>query len=583
MMYEKGAALSPGTRTPRDIAFRFVLIGLPVLIAIIWGPCSIEDQAYAILHCTSDLVSVESIPPCLWQRSPWTTLLLTIAAFLKLPPPEVSLTIGAVGWGITALAIYNTGRALHHPLSATIAALLVAGNPFTVVTLGSNVAWVLAWIWMGIDATLRGRRYTAIAILALTLATHGIPIAPLEGHYDVRYLTGESATFGRIGLFLDDILLPHGILYWLFLPWVILGALQRRRPKHRRSMVWVGLWALLPVLSGGAIAEAMLGTLVAFLTGIGIHALINVVKQRYVVQIARFTTIAGLVLGLPLGVAEITSLAALYPFRPLSRCAMEQQVGAWLRANTTPAATLFASERIGYWADRETLPWPARARRPRQGAPSWLRIVAEQPPNVCITYKSLSGDRLLRSGWLQDGYQIAAAFSVAGEATAPFTIWTAREGALAQPANARFSVPNLGDARQDGAIQLLSYAVPEQIKPGETFDVRLYWTLDAAQSINEHYNVFVHLLSGDGQLVTNHDGPPGDGWHPTQTWTPGDVVRDVHPIATPADLPAGAYTVQVGLYHWPSLERLPVRDASGVEQPDGAYRLQTITVDISHY
>jgi hypothetical protein len=508
-------------------------------------------------------------------------LLLAPAALLGLPLPSLSLVIGALGWGVTALAVYQTGRRMQRPLAATIAALLVAGNPFTVVTLGSNVAWVLAWVWVGIAATVHDRRYLAVALVVLVLAAHGATFTPLTEHYDVRRLTGETAALGRIGLFLDDVLLTHGVLYWLFLPWVLLGIGQARRPQHRKRLLWVGLWAILPALSGGATAEAMLGTVVALLSGLGIEAFARHVEQRYVVQVARFTVIAGIVLGLPLGIAEITSLAALYPFRPLSRCAVEEQIGAWLRANTDPDAVVFASERTGYWGDRDTLPWPQGNRGHRDDNAAWLRTVAGQPPEICVIDERLASNHLRRSGWLQDGYTLAAAFSAAGEATAPFTVWTAREGALPRPANARFILP--GDPRQAGAIRLLSYALPAQVAPGQNFEVKLYWTFDAAgppdatPSPGAHYNVFVHVLSAGGQLVTNHDGPPGDGWHPTQTWSPGTVVRDVHPLTLPVDLPTGEYAVQIGLYAWPSLERLPVRDAGGVEQPDGAYRLATIT------
>jgi hypothetical protein len=35
----------------------------------------------------------------------------------------------------------------------------------------------------------------------------------------------------------------------------------------------------------------------------------------------------------------------------------------------------------------------------------------------------------------------------------------------------------------------------------------------------------------------------------------GQVLRDTYPLPIPSDAPAGIYTVRVGMYTWPSLER----------------------------
>jgi hypothetical protein len=90
--------------------------------------------------------------------------------------------------------------------------------------------------------------------------------------------------------------------------------------------------------------------------------------------------------------------------------------------------------------------------------------------------------------------------------------------------------------------------------------------------------VFVHLLDADGRLVAQHDGPPMEGRYPATAWLPGDVVPDVHRITLGPDTPAGTYQLQVGMYGWPSLERLLIWDEHGVEQINGVIILQSVQV-----
>jgi hypothetical protein len=58
--------------------------------------------------------------------------------------------------------------------------------------------------------------------------------------------------------------------------------------------------------------------------------------------------------------------------------------------------------------------------------------------------------------------------------------------------------------------------------------------------------VFVHLLDAQGRVRAQHDGLES----PPQGWTPGDLILQQHTMDLPADLEAGTYTIEVGLY-WP--------------------------------
>jgi hypothetical protein len=69
-----------------------------------------------------------------------------------------------------------------------------------------------------------------------------------------------------------------------------------------------------------------------------------------------------------------------------------------------------------------------------------------------------------------------------------------------------------------------------------------------------------------------------EGRYPTRAWAPDEIVADVHRITLDADVSPGTYRLQAGMYLWPSLERLPVWDREGIEQPDRTMRLQAVDV-----
>jgi hypothetical protein len=105
-----------------------------------------------------------------------------------------------------------------------------------------------------------------------------------------------------------------------------------------------------------------------------------------------------------------------------------------------------------------------------------------------------------------------------------------------------------------GSIGLAGHALPEEpLGPGETMIVQLFWQVHEAPPAD--YTVFVHVLDDQGQLAAQFDRPPGGGTSPTTSWEPGQILLDTYPVPLPEDLPAGEYTVQVGMYTWPSLER----------------------------
>jgi hypothetical protein len=125
-----------------------------------------------------------------------------------------------------------------------------------------------------------------------------------------------------------------------------------------------------------------------------------------------------------------------------------------------------------------------------------------------------------------------------------------------------------GDPNEPGAvtadngwIQLEGYALTEQTHAGQEVLIVLAWR--SLQSIDHNYHVFVHLLNSDGEKVAQRDGQPVQWMRPTSTWTPKEEIVDRYGMLLPVDLPAGNYTVAVGLYDPVSGQRLPISAGPG--------------------
>lgn len=83
--------------------------------------------------------------------------------------------------------------------------------------------------------------------------------------------------------------------------------------------------------------------------------------------------------------------------------------------------------------------------------------------------------------------------------------------------------------------------------PGDALTLSLFW--QTAASLDTRYKVFVHLYTdATAPPLAQHDSEPGSGEFPTVDWQPDDMVIDRHGLLLPPDLPAGTYTLAVGLY-----------------------------------
>jgi hypothetical protein len=104
------------------------------------------------------------------------------------------------------------------------------------------------------------------------------------------------------------------------------------------------------------------------------------------------------------------------------------------------------------------------------------------------------------------------------------------------------------DATLDNGIVLDGYRITSwTLKPGETLDLTLVWRA-AKGPTADRWKVFTHLLDGGSSVVAQRDAEPADNLRPTTSWQRGEQIQDNYGIAIPADLPAGSYTLEIGMY-----------------------------------
>ena len=91
---------------------------------------------------------------------------------------------------------------------------------------------------------------------------------------------------------------------------------------------------------------------------------------------------------------------------------------------------------------------------------------------------------------------------------------------------------------------------------GDDIHLTLKWR--ALSGREEDYHAFAHLLAEGSRAVAGHDKVPLNEYFKPTTWPVGEPLRDGYVISIPQDLPPGRHGIEVGLYSYPELQRLPV-------------------------
>jgi 4-amino-4-deoxy-L-arabinose transferase-like glycosyltransferase len=112
-------------------------------------------------------------------------------------------------------------------------------------------------------------------------------------------------------------------------------------------------------------------------------------------------------------------------------------------------------------------------------------------------------------------------------------------------------------AAWNNGVRLQGYRfLDDEIPVGGIVRLDVRW--QAGEPIPRPYKAFVHLLDGQGHLVSQRDSEPVDGTRPTTGWQPGETVDDKYGLLLPVGLPSGEYRIVLGLYDAETSERVAV-------------------------
>ncbi len=113
------------------------------------------------------------------------------------------------------------------------------------------------------------------------------------------------------------------------------------------------------------------------------------------------------------------------------------------------------------------------------------------------------------------------------------------------------------EARLGEMVRLLGYDLEgDRVRSGDEIALTLYW--QALAPADRPYKVFTHLIDEENTIWGQHDSQPVGGTYPPNLWVAGEVVADSHRLLVAADVPAGLYRLEAGMYYEPTGERLPV-------------------------
>ena len=116
-------------------------------------------------------------------------------------------------------------------------------------------------------------------------------------------------------------------------------------------------------------------------------------------------------------------------------------------------------------------------------------------------------------------------------------------------------------------IDLLGYSLSDhRLVPGQSLELTLFWS--ARGRPTQDYTVFLHLLDSQGQLRGQADSPPASGKYPSSVWDAGETIADLHTLPLTPQLPAGEYSLAIGIYNPITGQRVPIVDENGQSSED---------------
>jgi hypothetical protein len=551
---------------PRFQRLIVVFLILPLVGAIIWGP-HFDEDAYVTLSVANSLGGRTGLilHPAADHPIPSNCLLFTgilaLSAWVGLPLDATAMVLSALGWSATILVVFYLMRDVLRCRAAAVylTAVFIALSPIGLSTLGTAVPWVVAmglfamlatagerWSWqtaalalllgvswdlsacllVAILLGLRWKRQSSLALRSLIILIVVVLVCVL--------LLGSPAV--QLGLDIAlwrwqlDGLVHESEFYWTIPLMMALGLPVAAR-LGGLSLAWA-LWGLVGLVSDSVTGSAILGVASLLMAAGGIDWVVGRAVAREAAQLRSGVVRWGgtLLLGLPLLIAETSSLWQRHQMRPQAYYRVEGEAAAWLRQSSESDDVVLGPARVGFLAGRGD----------ERGVPDLVSSLVQSPPEYVVSIHTMAWNQLTRVPWFEARYQPVREFSSPYLAASPLIIWEKR------------STPfDLGE-RQSALVEtpvganLVGYQVwPWDIKAGDTVHVTLYW--QATRPITEAFHTVVRLVSPvDGVPYAQRDLITPRSI-PVSWWQPGQNIAELFELDTVPEIPVGAYQLNLSL------------------------------------
>jgi len=567
---------------------------IPIALGVVWG-LFFDERTFVSFSFADNRAQVAVLGEMAPLNSPLYIGFLALAAWLGFPIAPTALVLSVLGWSVAIVAVLYLTRHVFRswPAVVYLTALLLALNPVVLSTLGTHISWtvaggalamlsgvrkrwsyqtgallivlllnldlsaiVLALILLGIRWRVQ-RRFPLRSLLILTVVACGGAAAAIwqfEGPFAILDLN-PAAWEWRF-----DQLLHESELYWLFLPLMAFGLPAVTR-LGKWSWGWL-VWGVAAWLGDELTGWAILSVAGLVLAGAGLDRIIDWLQRR---DRTRWEPLVVgwwgvLILGLPLLVAETSSLWQRYQMRPRAYQQLESVAAAWLREQSEPDEVVLGSARIGFLAGRSVQVWSG-GRGDEKDLPELVNSLMQSPPDYFISARTIAWDQLTRVPWFRERYRPMREFSSATTATSPIIVWETRHTPF-----------DLGERRSayvetPVGANLVGYQLwPQNIEPGGALYLSLFW--QAARPTVEAFNSVVRIVSPlDGTAWAQRDEMLPRSI-PAEWWLPDQIITERFVLTTTAEIPVGAYQVNVSVRKpWP-IELLPLYQDHDVKALD---------------
>jgi hypothetical protein len=268
--------------------------------------------------------------------------------------------------------------------------------------------------------------------------------------------------------------------------------------------------------------------------------------------------VTALVLGLffvAAGAWQAIRLGEQFDARPLAQWAAEDEVGAWLRSNSDPEATLLASARTAYSAGR---------RRVAATPHSLQELLPDDAPDYVVSSDTLPWQLLREAIWFRLYYEPVQIFGATPDNPRRLALWRYR------PPLEGLGPVTLLNARVPDRLSLLGYQLaPQPAQPGSQSTLTLYLQRPEATIVEPgRFDAVLRLSSPvDGTVSREWRKPLPQGLAP-EAWAPGQVIAEQIQFPIQAGMEPGAYPLSMSLIGEGETEFWPVSFNNDVNRLD---------------